>query len=253
MATNGNVHQGRPSIRAVEALGGVDLVELLEHDPRPILVLNLEDLSSINGQQLPTYFYNPALASDNALLELLQVNGGNGTCTSSAKELLDFKKWAISASTPEGPLIDDISTHTYRDFLWSFTELRKRWRIITGVPMRRRRGDASRKASQNDASISASRATHTCEAPPASGVSSKVGVYAQDSLVHTSKSWLDTLPKSEHVEFFLTTDWSSTSLGPIETWSGLLPQMTRMVMSDSRSACLFWYENQRLECLTMLG
>ncbi|KAF9691844.1 hypothetical protein EKO04_009985 [Ascochyta lentis] len=52
--------------------------------------------------------------------------------------------------------------------------------------------------------------------------------------------WTEDLPKTDHVRFFRETDWSSSSLGPLSTWSPTLRLFTGFVLADSRAACLWW-------------
>ena len=53
--------------------------------------------------------------------------------------------------------------------------------------------------------------------------------------------WTDHLvPRTKHVELFLATDWASTPLGHLATWSTSLRLMTSMVFTDLRAACLYW-------------
>lgn len=63
----------------------------------------------------------------------------------------------------------------------------------------------------------------------------------EKSTLEPSEHWLDHLvPRTEHIDFFLKSDWSSTPLGPLGTWSTLLRLMTYEVFSDPRAACLYW-------------
>ncbi|KAF2272076.1 uncharacterized protein EI97DRAFT_386612 [Westerdykella ornata] len=55
-----------------------------------------------------------------------------------------------------------------------------------------------------------------------------------------SHDWTADLVQTDHVRFFRETDWASTPLGPLESWSLTLQHYTRMVMADSRAACLWW-------------
>ncbi|KAF2820431.1 hypothetical protein CC86DRAFT_471509 [Ophiobolus disseminans] len=59
----------------------------------------------------------------------------------------------------------------------------------------------------------------------------------------TAQDWTALLPKTTHVRFFRSTDWASTSLGPLEDWSPTLRLFTTFVLADSRAACLWWGEN----------
>jgi hypothetical protein len=58
--------------------------------------------------------------------------------------------------------------------------------------------------------------------------------------------WTEDLPKTDHVCFFRETDWSKSSLGPLNTWSSTLRLFTGFVLADSRAACLWWYVNGTL-------
>ncbi|KAF1993866.1 hypothetical protein P154DRAFT_48528 [Amniculicola lignicola CBS 123094] len=52
--------------------------------------------------------------------------------------------------------------------------------------------------------------------------------------------WMDELPKTDHVRFFLERDWTKSPLGPLAHWSTELQLFTRMVFADSRAACIWW-------------
>jgi hypothetical protein len=54
------------------------------------------------------------------------------------------------------------------------------------------------------------------------------------------RDWTEDLPQTDHVRFFRTTDWSRTKLGPLKDWSSALRIFTRMIMADTRAACLYW-------------
>jgi hypothetical protein len=52
--------------------------------------------------------------------------------------------------------------------------------------------------------------------------------------------WTESLPKTNHVQFFKSVDWAQTALGEAQQWSAALRMYTHMVMSDTRAACLYW-------------
>ncbi|KAF3002539.1 hypothetical protein E8E13_007158 [Curvularia kusanoi] len=56
----------------------------------------------------------------------------------------------------------------------------------------------------------------------------------------TECDWTEDLPKTDHVRLFRDTDWSKSSLGPLNTWSPALRLFTGFVLADSRAACLWW-------------
>ena len=55
-----------------------------------------------------------------------------------------------------------------------------------------------------------------------------------------SDNWADSLPSTDHVRFFKSTDWASTRMGPLAGWSTALRLYTFMVLADSRAACVYW-------------
>lgn len=57
--------------------------------------------------------------------------------------------------------------------------------------------------------------------------------------------WTLELPDSQHAEFFKTTDWASTPLGPLESWGLALRLHTLTTFADSRPACLYWYDAEK--------
>ncbi|ORY01584.1 putative histidine kinase-like protein M3YPp [Clohesyomyces aquaticus] len=54
------------------------------------------------------------------------------------------------------------------------------------------------------------------------------------------EDWTADLVQTPHVHFFRSTDWASSRLGPLETWSPTLRLFVRMIFADSRAACLWW-------------
>lgn len=55
-----------------------------------------------------------------------------------------------------------------------------------------------------------------------------------------SDVWANALPTSEHTNFFRTTDWAASPLGPLATWPHALRLYTHKVFCDNRPAALYW-------------
>lgn len=53
-------------------------------------------------------------------------------------------------------------------------------------------------------------------------------------------AWYSKLPQTDHINFFKTTDWSKTLLGPLSTWNFALRIHIFTLFADSRPACLYW-------------
>ncbi|CAL3962736.1 unnamed protein product [Diplocarpon coronariae] len=70
-------------------------------------------------------------------------------------------------------------------------------------------------------------------APPGSAVETPVSSLHQDN-------WPETIPPSEHVNFFQRVNWAESALGPLSSWSNALRLYTSMVLADSRPACVYW-------------
>jgi hypothetical protein len=79
--------------------------------------------------------------------------------------------------------------------------------------------------------------------PPDDGVDSSV------SMTLDAHDWAATLPQTDHVRFFRTTDWARTRLGPLKSWSPTLQLFASYVLSDSRPACLWWGEINSLTAI----
>ena len=54
-------------------------------------------------------------------------------------------------------------------------------------------------------------------------------------------NWTDMLsPRTDHIAFFLDTNWTSTSLGSLTDWPMSLKLMTSKLFADPRPACIYW-------------
>ena len=135
-------------------------------------------------------------------------------------------RW-FTSSTRSAPAVQDIdgaslSTNTTAVLLWSLH------RLMDGTSQRNQQ----------------------LTPPPGSGnVSNLIMLDGRRANEH---DWTEDLPKTDHVRFFRNTDWSKTSLGPLNTWSPTLRLFTGFVLADSRAACLWWYVNGQLSTRVML-
>ena len=193
-------------------LSSIGVLEFLEHDPRPTFILDLQNPTDPETNCLRILQLNPSLQYRS---DLSSVASGR-LDLSSKGEAVEFKQWIQGCAVP---------TFCYIGYLWTTFTLRKRWRIISANSLEvGQLASLSGVPSNSAGTVSAWPKKHT-SAPESSEVQSQ---------------WTDLLPNSQHVQFFKNTDWSATPLGPLETWSNPLRQMTRFLMADSRAACLFW-------------
>ena len=204
------------------------MIELLECDSRPTFILDLERTQDPHEQRLQTVFSNAPLQHLLHVLDPTQSRGDIPADDIALGQYLRFKAWSTSSSVSAHTADDYKTPFDYQGLLWIRTTLRKRWRIISGSAVA---FPSRTTASQEDC--------QGVEAESRDAHAQKEEAQPQQSLRPT---WVDELPASEHVQFFKRTDWSATALGPLESWTVCLRQMTHFLMSDSRAACMFWYK-----------
>ena len=217
------------------ALSDIGMIELLECDTKPTFVLDLERVHHPDHDLLHAVYSNASLKRLPTILDPAHVAKEKSVGDSELDRYSDFKEWAISS--PESGLTTGghITPFKYHNLSWTCSTLRKRWRIISGSAMGLRDHPASPSPNhraglqeRRQGTGTASRDTH-------------VRKEEEDHQTGLPLTWIDDLPTSEHVQLFKSINWSATALGPLETWSVCLRQMTHLLMADSRAAALFWY------------
>lgn len=206
------------------------ITELLENDPRPSFVLELEDSQVGENQHSQIVFSNSALQRHPRVSRLIHGRLEISADALEAVERSRFKEW-IGGAAP--------STSVYGGLCWTCSTLRKRWRIFNG-DITRSRDALDTPANPSGEFNPAASALQTGTRPAGEQLISTLRT--RDShRDHSASVWVEGLPQNTHVKFFKDTDWSATSLGPLEAWPSLLRQTTRFLMADSRPACLCWY------------
>lgn len=219
---------------ALPALADIRMIELLECDARPTFILDLERTRDPYDERLHPVFSNASLQRLPHIIGPATMRKDLPAGDDELEQYSQFKGWA----TDPPPYDHTADTYTvpygYQNLSWTCSTLRKRWRIISGSAICPKEtsagsfpGPSARSQKENQGNSSVSRY------PPIRKENGKL----QASLHPT---WIDDLPISEHVQLFKSTDWSATALGPLDSWSGCLRQMTRFLMSDSRAASMFW-------------
>ena len=234
MATSQDRVTGTPT--TPPELGEIGMIELLECDSRPTFILDLEQTQDPYHQRLHTVFFNASLQRLPHVLDPAQLRRGIPADDIELGQYSRFKQWAISSPT-YGYISDGHRVpFEYQSLSWIGSTLRKRWRIISGSAVGLKDNFAGSFMSPPAGLQMGNGDMVTTSIDP---LERKKNGKLQASI---RPRWVDDLPTSEHVQFFKSTDWSATALGPLETWSGCLRQMTRFLMSDSRAACMFWYK-----------
>ena len=233
MAVDGEGKLVHVSMSAPE-LSDIALIELLECDPRPTFILDLNQAQHPDDELLHTVFSNASLQRLPRIIHPAHLRRDVPVDYDESEQYSDFKEWATS-SPMSGHTADGYPmAFSYQDLCWTYSTLRKRWRVISGCAI---------ALKDTSADSFPSRPAESQKDNPGIGTASrdfhmqKEKGKAQSSIHST---WVDDLPTSEHVQLFKDTNWSATALGPLETWSDSLRQMTRLLMSDSRAASVFW-------------
>ncbi|PNS19478.1 Hybrid signal transduction histidine kinase K [Sphaceloma murrayae] len=123
--------KGDPSFGIISSIG---VVELLDQDERPTLIVDLADTMNYGSGQLRPIFTNSSLRSYPGLLEMVtgssveeQVEGGD------AQSFVQFKTWLLSASINGESLNVCLPSFKFAGLSWSCSTLRKRLRLLSGA------------------------------------------------------------------------------------------------------------------------
>ena len=217
------------------ALRDIGIIELLEYDTRPTIILDLQRLQHSNDELLHPFFSNASFKRLPPILDPAQLTWHAPADHDDLELYANFKRWATSSPTHAHTTDGYTAPFYYRNLSWTCLTLKKRWRIISGP-------------ATGLEDTSAALLSSLSGGPQKDGQNMSTASTGQRALKEKSKpqlsmypTWVNQLPISEHIQFFKSVDWSATALGPLETWSDSLRQMTRLLMSDSRAAALFWY------------
>ncbi|KAI5246891.1 hypothetical protein E4T43_02406 [Aureobasidium subglaciale] len=118
-----------PDLRNDVSLNSIGILELLDHDARPTMIIDLADATNYADVQLRPVFTNASLRSCPGLLTAL---------TGSAKDqdesaFAQFKAWILGSPLKDEPLTVPLPNRLYAGTSWSCSTLRKRLRIVSGA------------------------------------------------------------------------------------------------------------------------
>lgn len=265
---------------ALQGLGSVDLIELIDQDIRPTFVVDLANSANHSRPSLHILFYNLALRTSHPVLRLLTMGQDDAD---AIKDFAAFKAWIIESA--KGPIGQELSPtpHRYGGLIWTRSTIRKRFRFVTGnapvalvdpnSPMSRTEtpsaldqqpadptpeipltpeapmdppdyfGDARRKSTQSDSFVEDVAAEPI---PDASADWHHPDEFAEALQAQSPKSSFDwtRIPLMEnlpdHIRLARMTDWGATTLGPIEDWPYELRAMANLVMGSPHPAAMYW-------------
>ncbi|PFH56161.1 hypothetical protein XA68_16967 [Ophiocordyceps unilateralis] len=271
---------GRNLPASLQRVQNIGAIELIEHDERPTLLVDLSAPPDVNQPGLNILYYNGALRSCPDLCALLAID-----CPNTASQGFDrFKAWAyhIHNSDSSGPFLP---YHHYAGTDWTATTLRQRFRFIsTKITALASRPCLSRSSSvgSNLSAVAESPLGRSMPVTPEGDNSDPpdyLGDAAPDILPHAhpptlsdiatetnlsdgrrhpdeftnqvlqlqpTKSVFDwtripiTDSMPEHIRFAKSVDWASTPLGPMSEWTSDLRAMSNLIMGSPHPAAMYW-------------
>ena len=221
---------------AAPKLSDIGMIELLECDPRPTFILDLERAQPPYHGLLHPVFSNASLQRLPRILLPVRIGEDVTADDDELEQHLDFREWATRLPT-RGDIANGHSLpFDYHNLSWTSLTLRERWRIISGST------NGLRDTSAGALPDRPAGSQKDCQGLDNASRDSRAYEEKEKRQAGAYPTWVDDLPTSEHIQIFKSIDWSATALGPLGTWSDCLRQMTRLLMSDCRAASMYWYE-----------
>jgi len=128
-----------PSSGLISSIG---VVELLEQDERPTMIVDLGDSTNYGIGQLRPIFVNSSLRSYGRLMELVTGQGEENLSagdkpavqadTTAPRSFVHFKAWLLSAAVNGESLNVCLPSFNFAGLSWSCSTLRKRLRLVSG-------------------------------------------------------------------------------------------------------------------------
>jgi hypothetical protein len=222
-------------IAVVNALSDASLLDFLRCDPRPTFILDKAVTTSQEGVIVPVYSNSALVDADFGKLRDA-ITGKSAVAKAGSHQLATFSKfrsWAIKVQNASEQF-DHVDEFIHCRFRWIKIPFQDRWTIISGTFTGMVDLSPTNESVNLEKSISARPCSKTDD--------SKSVVYAGVSQSN-SFDWTREFPPAKanpHIVFARSIDWSSTSLGPMRTWSPQLRNTANVVMQDPRPAVLFW-------------
>jgi hypothetical protein len=119
-------HSGKNSTSSPgqQNLNSIGIIELLEQDERPTLIIDLSDSTNYGPGPLYPAYVSSSLRSCEGLYEHI---------VGTSEAALQFKSWLSSPSVNKEGLNISLPTCQYANFLWSCSTLRRTLRVVSGT------------------------------------------------------------------------------------------------------------------------
>ncbi|KAK4988682.1 hypothetical protein LTR50_003761 [Elasticomyces elasticus] len=211
----------------------IGVIELLDQDPRPTLILDLRHAPP--SAIARPIFCNTSLRKDSVL---------QAAVIDSLAAQHGFAQWAVSTDSERAATFSQVGR------VWCGVTVRKRWRIISGqidatVDQRRIVPDRENGNIHQD---SERRGSHVAAMKHRmfNGAQKGQSQMPEDRKVIEPKllDWIAPPAReppntTNHMRWVRDFDWASTELGPISTWPKERRHMVNQLLADPRPAALF--------------
>lgn len=121
--SHGDTH---PSVK--DDLGQIGVLEFLEQDERPTLVIDLDNAFPTGPSPIHVLFANAALRSRPKLLNEISTGAHHGLTS-----CLEFKTWLTKSIQDQHGLDVSVPTFRYGGLLWTRSTLRRKIRFVSGT------------------------------------------------------------------------------------------------------------------------
>ena len=204
------------------------LQQLLDHDPRPAFVLDLQGAKQ--GEALPLHplFCNQALAGEESLLtNIIQATNADNS-DKAVRKLRQFRRWILSSRLPSS---DVHSVVEFAGVCWTNYTVHDRYRVISGNVCGHRSGTTTSPRSSPSRTSSSSnflppkimsfnvRNAQYDPRPPPTLEDSKIALPEKPPKA-VATDWTATQPDgllTAHETFARETDWAATPPGPMSS------------------------------------
>ncbi|KAL8972041.1 MAG: hypothetical protein Q9183_000758 [Haloplaca sp. 2 TL-2023] len=116
-------------------LGQIGLIEFLAQDERPTFVIDLAEQANFEPGPLKIVFANPTLRASTGLYDMVHGSSDQDSPgLAAATAFSDFKAWATSYVRDHEALDIGLPSFFFLGITWTSCQLRRRLRIIKGVP-----------------------------------------------------------------------------------------------------------------------
>ncbi|KAI9649819.1 hypothetical protein NHQ30_002401 [Ciborinia camelliae] len=243
-----------------EELDTIGLTDFLDFDPKPTLIFDLLRHNGFEDNNLEAAYTNKAFRANIHLTSAISPFKSEPTSPilhPGGPSFTTFKSLINDCIQKQASEISTGKSFSYNGFLWSGFKIRERWVLICGnkvdVELRElissnyphsQRGNLSTTFS--DMTVAALKDVQDSNLKSPTSGAQKEDVIMSEILNIPTPDWTADSPVgrlSDFIMFTRSVDWSSTPLGPMNSWSPGFRQLANVVMGNPHPCAIFWGED----------